>query len=211
MQRQAAKAMHLGCGFGLGTPSKFQVVAKTIAGLVVEEVDAKEYITSYRTAHPEIVQGWKTCHRALDAIYQDAQMTIDPWGMCKTTSEGIKTPRGIIRYPGLRKEVSEGNKTEWFYGEGRHKARIYAGKVTENIVQHLARCIIADNALDFRKRTGLNPALMVHDELVYVVKEEYAQTALDELQAIMRTPPTWWPELIVWSEGDVADTYGSAK
>jgi len=58
---------------------------------------------------------------------------------------------------------------------------------------------------------GLIPALMVHDELVYVVPEDEAQDTLDSVQRIMRTPPTWWPELLTWSEGDIADTYGAAK
>jgi hypothetical protein len=52
---------------------------------------------------------------------------------------------------------------------------------------------------------------MVHDELVYVVPETYAETLLKELQSIMRTPPAWWPELVTWSEGDIADCYGDAK
>jgi len=52
---------------------------------------------------------------------------------------------------------------------------------------------------------------MVHDELVYVVPESLAQETLDMVQNIMRTPPTWWPELLTWSEGDIADTYGDAK
>jgi hypothetical protein len=52
---------------------------------------------------------------------------------------------------------------------------------------------------------------MVHDELVYVVPEEDAQHVLDTVQRIMRTPPVWWPELITWSEGDIAQSYGEAK
>jgi len=100
---------------------------------------------------------------------------------------------------------------EFVYGHGRNKARIYAGKIDENIVQHLARCVIADNALTVQQITGLNPALMVHDELVYVVPEDDAVRILDVVQQVMRTPPVWWPELITWSEGDIADTYGDAK
>lgn len=211
MQRQAGKAMHLGCGFGLGSTTKYVAVAKQMAQIVVTEEEAKVHIAGYRAKHPEIVQGWKTCHKGLDRIYQGADYQFDPWGMCTAVPEGIKTPKGLIRYPNLRKEVNDENKQEWFYGEGRHKARIYAGKITENIVQHLARGIIADNALVFKKQTGLTPALTVHDELVYVVPERDAQAALDQLQSIMRTPPTWWPELITWSEGDIADTYGAAK
>lgn len=83
--------------------------------------------------------------------------------------------------------------------------------MVHNCVQALARDVIADNAVNFYKSTRLRPALMVHDELVYVVPEKDAQPMLDELQRIMRTPPKWWPELVVWSEGDIANTYGAAK
>jgi hypothetical protein len=126
--------------------------------------------------------------------------------------EGLRTPKGLIRYPDLRTEINEDdNRKEFVYGHGRNKARIYAGKIDENIVQHLARCVIADNALAVQKLTKLNPALMVHDELVYIVPEDEAEIMLDIVQQVMRTPPTWWPELITWSEGDIADTYGDAK
>lgn len=83
--------------------------------------------------------------------------------------------------------------------------------VVHNCVQALARDVIAGNAIDFFKLTRHEPALMVHDELVYVVPESEAQAALDELQRLMRTPPAWWPELITWSEGDIAERYGQAK
>ena len=83
--------------------------------------------------------------------------------------------------------------------------------IVHNCVQALARDSIFDCALEYYKRTGLRPALRVHDELVYVVEETHAQKLLDELQAVLRTPPRWWPELVVWSEGDAAESYGSAK
>lgn len=208
-QRQVGKVAHLGLGFGAG-PITFQKVAKLMAGISLSTEESAEVVQKWRAAYSEIVAGWKTCHAALSAIFQGDVYQIDPWGLCHTSAEGIITPRGIIRYPNLRQENNDG-KTEWVYGEGRNKARIYAGKVTENIVQHLARCIIADNALQVRKEIGLTPALMVHDELVYVVREDKAESVLGCVQRIMRTPPAWWPELVTWSEGDVADTYGEAK
>jgi DNA polymerase I-like protein with 3'-5' exonuclease and polymerase domains len=51
----------------------------------------------------------------------------------------------------------------------------------------------------------------VHDELVYVVPQAEAKDLLAELQNIMRTPVDWWPDLITWSDGDMADRYGEAK
>jgi DNA polymerase I-like protein with 3'-5' exonuclease and polymerase domains len=86
--------------------------------------------------------------------------------------------------------------------------------IVHNCVQTLARSVIADAALKV-SRTELGQmyplALSVHDELVYVVREDHAQEMLDTVQTIMRTPPDWWPELVTWSEGDIADSYGEAK
>lgn len=172
-------------------------------------------VRTYRAAHPDIVAGWKTCHTALDQILTGRYgAEVDPWGLCTVVDGGIKTPRGMIRYPGLRRERNDEGKLEFFYGEGRHKARIYGPKVDENIVQHLARCIIADNMLEVANSKLMRkypPALTVHDELVYVVPEAMAEESLDYVQSVMRTPPAWWPELVVWSEGSTADTYGQAK
>jgi hypothetical protein len=204
--------MHLGCGFGLGSAEKFIAVAKQMAQIKVTEDEAAKYIRGYREKHPEIVQGWKTCHSSLLDIYNGGVVPIDPWGLCTTNMHGIQLPSGrLIRYPKLHVESSINGREEWWYGEGRNRARIYAGKVTENIVQALARDVLKDYKLQFFQETGLRSALDVHDELVYVVPEDTAQEKLDLLQQIMRVPPKWWPELIVWSEGDVATTYGEAK
>ncbi len=211
MQRQAGKAMHLGCGFGLGSAMKFIAVAKTMAQIDVTEDEATHYIAGYREKHPEIVNGWRTCHARLPDIYKELEEPVDPWGLTVTCAEGIRLPSGrLIRYPGLHKE-STGGKSEWWYGTGRHRARIYAGKIDENIVQALARDVVADNALEVFRATGFRPQLSVHDELVYVVPEGDAVSLLDCVQSNMRTPPKWWPELVTWSEGDIADTYGGAK
>ena len=206
------------CGFGVGG-AKFKDVAKALGGLVLTVDESKDMVYAYRDQHTEIVRGWKKCHEALQ--YMDINIArgpdIDPWGLCHPCPEGIYFPAlgSTIRYPSLHQEIDpDSGKSEWWYGEGRHRARIYAGKITENIVQHLARQVVADNLLDFQKTEFGKKyplALTVHDELVYVVDEDDAEEALEVLQGIMRTPPKWWPELVVWSEGDIADTYGDAK
>jgi DNA polymerase III epsilon subunit-like protein len=210
-QRQLAKVAQLGLGFGAGAAT-FRKVAKLMGGLDLSDEDAEAVTTAWRATYHDIVQGWRRCHDALPDILQGTSKLIDPWGMCETELGAIRLPSGRrIYYPALRTEVDTNGKKEWWYGEGRHKARIYAGKITENCVQALARDVIAGNAIDFWRATRFEPVLMVHDELVYVVPETDAQGALDELQKIMRTPPKWWPELVTWSEGDIADSYGAAK
>ena len=211
-QRQVGKVAHLGLGFGAAWAA-FQKVAKTMGGVDLTEQESRDVVEKWRSEYNEIPVGWQTCHDALPTIMRGAEgNALDPWGMVVPVAEGLRTPKGMIRYPDLRTETNEEtNRKEFVYGHGRNKARIYAGKIDENIVQHLARCIIADNALTVQRLTKMNPALMVHDELVYIVPEDEAEQLLDVVQQVMRTPPVWWPQLITWSEGDIADTYGDAK
>lgn len=210
-QRQVGKVAHLGLGFGAGAPT-FQKVAKLMAGIDLTEDSSKEIVDSWRGAYWHITEGWKAFQAALPHIRQGTAHTIDPWGMCTVEPNAVRLPSGrCIHYPALQQEKDENGRSEWRYGLGRHRARIYSGKGVENLVQALARDVIAANAVDFRKATGLSPQLMVHDELVYVVPEREAESMLAELQGIMRTPPSWWPELVTWSEGDIAQSYGEAK
>jgi DNA polymerase len=210
-QRQVGKVAHLGLGFGAGWKT-FMTVAKLMGGVEIDESESQDIVNRWRDAYYEITAGWRTCHNALPTIMRGAEgKAVDPWGMVVPDGIGLRTPKGYIRYPDLRTERNDDGRMEFVYGHGRNKARIYAGKIDENIVQHLARCVIADNALAVKRATGYTPALMVHDELVYVAPEDEAQQLLDSVQGVMRTPPEWWPELVTWSEGDIADTYGDAK
>ena len=224
-QRQLGKVAQLGLGFGAGGPA-FQRVARTMGGIRLHlnreeydgpELTAEEVVASWRESYNPIVQGWRACAKGVLHIADGFEAAVDPWGLVHTSREGFVLPSGrLIRYPELREE-DDGHwpdgrpRRSWFYGVGRHKARITGPKADENIVQALARDSIFDCAIEFFRRTGLRPALRVHDELVYVVDEGPAEELLAELQATLRTPPKWWPQLIVWSEGDVADTYGAAK
>lgn len=210
-QRQVGKVAHLGLGFGAGGAT-FQKVARLMGGIDMELEEATNVVNTYRAAHPEIAGGWRLFHEALPYISNGSEHPIDEWGMCVTEKNAVRLPSGRrIYYPELRKERDTKGKTEWWYGQGRHKARIYAGKGVENLVQALARDVIADHCVQFYKDTKLEPSLMVHDELVYIVPDSEAQPMLDHLQGIMRTPPKWWPELVTWSEGDIASSYGQAK
>ena len=78
-------------------------------------------------------------------------------------------------------------------------------------MQHLARNVLADDVLLIKKNLGYNPAHLVHDEWIGIAPEHESITLLAGVQEIMRTPPVWWPQLVTWSEGDIADNYGAAK
>lgn len=209
-QRQLAKVAQLGLGFGAGAPT-FKRVAKLMGGLELTDAESLSIVTDWREQYSDIVDGWKSFQKSLTDLMQGNETAIDPWGMCVTEHKAVRLPSGRrIYYPELRKEVDNG-KHEWWYGAGRHKARIYAGKGVENLVQALARDVIAEHALKFRKDTGLSPSLLVHDEIVIIAPEKEAESMLAHLQSIMRAGVSWWPELVTWSEGDMGDCYGECK
>jgi DNA polymerase III epsilon subunit-like protein len=210
-QRQLAKVAQLGLGFGAGATT-FQKVAKLMGGLELSAEEAKEVVDSWRATYHAIVKGWRACHDALPYILEGTYKAIDPWGMCETELGAIRLPSGRrIYYPALRTEVDTNGKKEWWYGEGRHKARIYAGKITENLVQALARDVMADITVRLYKLYKFEPCLLVHDEYVMILPEREAESGLRVINDEMRKPPKWWPELILHSEGDIGDSYGQCK
>jgi hypothetical protein len=210
-QRHVGKVAHLGLGYGSGAAT-FQDVAKLMGGVDLSLEEAKDITYRWRDEYPEIVQGWRTCHALLDKVATGGTYAVDPWGLVTTQQDALLLPSGRkISYPELHREAGKKWQDEWWYGQGRNRAKIYAGKIDENIVQALARDVIAGNAYAVFKELRIRPNLMVHDELVYVVPEEEAQHVLDTVQRIMRTPPVWWPQLLTWSEGDIAQSYGEAK
>ena len=215
-QRQVEKLKALGLGFG-ASHKTFQRICKTMGGLTVTLEESKLWVEQWRTQYSDIVDGWKKCAAALSNIEQGLQTTIDPWGMCVTGKDVVWLPSGRpICYPGMRKERDgewdDGRaKTSWMYAYSRHKARITGPKADENLVQALARDVIADIMYDFWRTTKLEPVMECYDELVYIVPNSEADDTLVELNKHMRKAPAWWPEIILHSEGDIADTYGDAK
>lgn len=225
-QRQYAKVLELACGFQQGGKT-FRQTARIQGGIRLTLAEASEGVQFWRGLYTEISDGkdggWAQCHDALNYIARGDKVAIDDWGLCTTEKDAIVLPSGRrIRYPDLREEwvddwkevdglMVASKKKAWVYGHGRHYAFIYGGKCTENIVQALARDVIFPNAMEFWKRTKLRPKHKVYDELVYLASPKDAPDLLAELQSIMRTPPTWWPSLVLWSEGDIAQSYGAAK
>jgi len=81
--------------------------------------------------------------------------------------------------------------------------------LAHNCTQALARDVITEK-LDLAAEKW--PVWMqVHDELVACVPEAQAQACHDDMQAIMRAPISWWPEVPLDAEGGIGDNYKEAK
>lgn len=213
-QRFVGKVAHLSLGFGAGAKT-FRAFAKGY-GKVYTLEESQEIVDTWRKAYPQIVQGWTKCHGALSEIKRgNSGAQIDKWGFCTPCKGGIKTPMALIRYPELRQELFEGEdgskRREWVYNNRRKRPRIYGGKLCENLVQHLAREVLADMWLDYLETDigKIYPvAHTVHDELIFVCDEDDAEELLGTVEGIMAAGVDWWPELMTSGKGAIGDNYG---
>jgi len=75
----------------------------------------------------------------------------------------------------------------------------------ENVCQHLARNIIAEQLLRISAKYPV--VLTVHDEVVYLAPEDEAEEALAFGVAEMSKSPDWWPNIPLAAEGEFGRTY----
>jgi DNA polymerase len=101
-------------------------------------------------------------------------------------------------------------RKEWRYGVTR-TAKIYGGKVVENIVQALARDVFTEKQMLLKWMYGIRAAFTVHDELVAIVPEQYAEWAKEKMLEVFCMPITWWPQVVLFAEADIAKNYADAK
>jgi len=87
--------------------------------------------------------------------------------------------------------------------------KIYGGKVTENLVQALARIVITEQMASVGQHYHV--AFQVHDEIIISARDEDLTNAQELVYTKMSTPPCWAKDLPVACELGVGKNYGEAK
>ena len=213
-QRFVAKIAELQLQYRSGAGA-FQKVARIMGKLDLDQGECESIVAGYRSTHTDIVDMWNLCDQALTWIYNGREEQLDRFGVVHTNKQGLVFPSGrVVRYPSLHQESVEKfgrSRKVWVAGEKQNRMFLHGGVCVENVSQGLSADFMNDCQLEYVKTTGLPVLLQVHDEILSMAPEAEADAALAELQRIMRTPPKWFPELILYSEGDVGDRYGLLK
>ena len=174
--------------------------------LLVHCLSAKTIIDKYRSAAWPVVSFWQMCNSLIERSLAGGNPF--EYKCLRFEKERIVLPSGLaLRYPMLKAVPDAGGRVQWHYGE--HGIKLYGGKLTENIVQAVARCVMTDGMLRIQKRYSC--VLTVHDEVVVAVPEVEAEEAKDWVLAQMVVVPTYMPGLPLAAEVDVAKRYGDAK
>jgi len=219
VERFIGKTCILGLGYGMGA-EKFK---DTLSHVVdIEPNEAQRIVRLYRQKNHKIVSFWQKCGYALGGIVSRGSGQITD--LIEYDTDGIKLPNGLkIRYPALR---SQANGYEYINSSRSYKkvvvnrvtgnaqstndwTKIYGGKVTENIVQALARIIVAEQMVEIGKLYHV--AFQVHDEVVVTVPASQSTHAQQHIVMCMSEPPSWAGKLPISCEIGSGSNYADAK
>lgn len=209
--RQKGKVAELACGYGGGVPAM-----KSMGGANMPESELKQIINDWRRASPNIVRLWY----ALESAAMAAVRTGMPESAAGLIFRYESTPDDLrfltIQLPSGRKLFYAnpffapnrfGNDSLHYYGAKAGKwtaLETYGGKLTENIVQAIARdCLAA--ALENLEAAGYRTVMHIHDEVILDVPAEQAD--LEKVCGLMCEMPPWADGLLLKADGFVGDYY----
>lgn len=216
--RQLGKVLVLACGFGM-SGGKFRATAEGY-NIFLSEAEADKAVRDWRGVNDKVVAFWWECDRAArNAIANPSQQFQAAGGRI---TYGMVGNHLVCRLPSGRHLVYRdarlvpnpdrpGQDDISYMGVDQYtrkwtRLRTYGGKLVENIVQAVARDIMADTLLRAAK-DGMRPILTVHDELLCEEPESHADGRLAHLLKLMAAPPAWAAGLPLKGEGWVGDRY----
>lgn len=166
------------------------------------------FVRLYRSTNSRIAQLWRTMEGLLNVMATPGGFAT--FGPLRVEHGRIVKPSGLaLRYDKLRR-TADGFRY-WGFKEGRMQwLKVYGGLLTENVVQSLARDIVAEQALIVRA-AGYRVVTTTHDEIVCSVPEGRGAECLAFMLKTMKTAPAWCQGLPLNASGGVARSYGAVK
>ena len=209
-QRFVGKTTILGCGYGMGAIRFAEQLLSF--GTFMDAEEARRVVSIYRDANWNINTLWRDCQNMLVEMSRGTTISLGPNGIVRSVETqsgmGILLPSGLVmRYDDLGYEQGE-RGPEFSYKTRRGRTRIYGGKVTENVCQAIARCIIGEQMLAIAKKYKV--ALTVHDSVVCCVPKDELKEATAFIEGCMNTTPLWAEGLPITCESDSGESYGEA-
>lgn len=205
--RQKGKIATLACGYQ-GALGALKAMGGIEMGLSEDELQS--IVDSWREANPNIVSLWwdidsvvkrvvktrsKEKYKSLVISYEKGILFIEL--PSKRRLAYPKAKIGTNRFGGesiVYEGIVVGNKWD--------KIESYGGKFVENIVQAIARDILAEAMMRLEKK-GFNIVMHIHDEVVI----ESDSSSVEEINEIMSIVPSWAPGLILDADGFESEFY----
>lgn len=201
-ERHVGKTAILGLGFQMGAKKFRATLARGVGGppVQISEEQAQMIVSAYRRRYAAIREGWSICESIIEDMAIGRQ---GEWKCIRWDKETIWLPNGMrLKYPGLKQD----DEGQWTYRRKGNIIKLYGGLLCENIVQALARIIVAAEQL--LAVAKVYPVVMTtHDEVVALAKKREADACQKFMEKIFFTPPAWAPDLPVACEAGHAPNY----
>ena len=217
-QRQIAKSAVLGCMFGQG--AKGLVAYAEGMGVKLTEIQSQKAVNAYRTDYKRVKEFWYECQdAAVKAIEQPNEMqeasklrfmyAKDVLWMKLPSGRFIcwrdpKVEEQLTPWGDMREGITVVNQNTFTRKWGRNM--LIGSSIFQSAVQGTARDMLAEACLLLEKN-GFEVLNLIHDEVLMLVDEHQAQTALDRVVTLMTTPPKWALDFPLAAEGWVGKRY----
>ena len=174
--------------------------------LIDHAIASKRIIDIYRKTAHSVVSFWEMCSRLIRMSLHDGKEF--SYKCLVFSKEAIVLPNRMkLLYPKLRPVKDSEDRVQFVYGDNATK--LYAGKVTNNVTQALARIVMTDGMLRVNERYPVVGT--VHDELWALVPEAEAEEAKTWILEQMTMEPSYMPGIPLNADVGYHQRYGMAK
>lgn len=205
-QRQVGKMAILGCGYGMGGKRFAEQCASM--GISVDTEEAKRIVAIYREENNRIAEFWRTSEEryleiARRAIENGEDVMLVPLASGRNLT--YRNPRIVQRetpwgtsQDTLQVDTLNSVTRQWT------SQLVWGGLAVENLVQATARDLMA-GAMMRLEMQGYPVIMSVHDEIICEVPVDCG--SLEDMIAIMTTPPAWAKGCPIAAEGKEGERY----
>ena len=173
----------------------------------------RSIVRTYRRKYARIVKGWAKCQDILEDMAHGREGSYKCISWSKDT---IHLPNGMtMRYPGLRDKrvamaiaakvsgIEDGefdfSRPHYVYDRKGDESKIYGGLLCENIVQCLARLVVAKQLLAISRKHRI--VMTTHDEGAFLAKKAQGQRVYEFARSEFAKPLPWCQDLPLNSDG----------
>jgi hypothetical protein len=230
-ERGVGKQLELSCGYGAGADTIVRTAKRGTYGppVLLSSEQGLAARDLYRSTHAGVVNYWKQASRIISAL-AGTEHPIQ-WGPLIVETGKISLNGIPIWYPelhyyepsledGLARLAELANMPEALREEGRDNqmqgywryrtrkgwAKLYGGKLVENVVQFMSRVDMSQSLLRILARTGIRPAQLEHDAAVWVVPERLVTPFASVVNEEMTRAPDWLPGIPLGCEVSIGET-----
>jgi DNA polymerase len=218
-QRQISKSAVLGAMFGQG--AKGLVKYAEGMGVKLTETQAKNAVDNYRTSYARVKNLWTLCETAaINAVENPGTGFFAGEKIkmkCAKNALWMQLPSGrlicwqrpqleLLTTPWGSQKMGVTIHSQNTYTRQWSRNALIGSSIFQSAVQGTARDFLA-NAMLKLELHGYEVINSIHDEVLLLADEEYAEESFKRVLDIMITPPKWAPDFPLAAEGWISKRY----